>query len=92
MNSNKTVKNNTDENLSSQSLDSDISEIGLCSVNKYEFLYNSMLCLILMQNYKEAYSICQSLIENTPQEYIKKLWVFKGCLSKEIGKIKECNN
>ena len=39
------------ENASNASSQTDLSDVGLCSLNIHEFSYNSIICLICLKQY-----------------------------------------
>lgn len=50
------------DNDSECSVQTDLSDVGLCSLNVHEFTYNVMICLIQMGQYKKALEKCTFLI------------------------------
>ena len=44
--------NQMDDNMSSKSSQTDLSDVGLCSLNIHEFSFNTALCLILSKDYQ----------------------------------------
>ena len=81
------VKENNDENMNSN--DSDLSDIGLCTVNRHEQQYNLMICHMMVGNYDKACEHATSIIENANQNYANKVWVIRGVLRSLLGKKEE---
>ena len=59
------------EGQSNSSSQTDLSDVGLCSLNVHECSYNIILCLILIQDYKEAIANLNDLLNSVPKKYGK---------------------
>jgi hypothetical protein len=62
----------TKENIENQSTNSDktdLSDVGLCSLNKNEMLFNIILCKIRMGKYAEAKKMATKLLDSCPPKY-----------------------
>jgi hypothetical protein len=55
--------------LSMNSSKTDLSDVGLCSLNVHETNYNILLCCLMMKDYKKALEIVNELIGQTPGKY-----------------------
>ena len=53
----------------SQSDKTDLSDVGLCSMNKSEMLYNVTLCLLKLKRFKKARKCIGKLMRVIPQKY-----------------------
>jgi len=71
------------------STDSDSSDVGLCTINKHEYQYNSMLCHLFNQEYERAYECATSIIQNATANYGNKVWVIRGVILSLLGRTEE---
>lgn len=69
------------DNTSQHSSQTDLSDVGLCSLNVHEFTYNSMICLLCMKQYKQALERLDFLIDTIPKKYAQQLWLIRGHLN-----------
>lgn len=78
-----------------QSIDSDhtdLSDIGLCSLNSNERMFNILLCLVKLGRYKRAYSLIKKLLKSCPSKYKSSIVKLKHLLKVKImGKINKEN-
>jgi len=72
------IKDSTNE--LNESIESDLSDVGLCTLNKYEYQYNSMICWLFIGDYEKSLSLCNSIIENACPEYTNKLYLLRGII------------
>lgn len=85
MNSEKTYLKECEDNLGAPSVDSELSDIGLCSINKYEHMYNIMLCCAFTEDYKKALSLAKNITENSHADYSNKMHLINGLLNQALG-------
>jgi len=55
--------------MSQGSSQTDLSDVGLCSLNIHEFNYNVVLCLIMKKDFKLAYKKIEYMAETLPKKY-----------------------
>ena len=71
----------SDNDDSDCSVQTDLSDVGLCSLNVHEFSYNVMVCLIQMGQFKKALQKCSFLIDTVPHTYLNQLWIIRAILN-----------
>lgn len=76
------------DGVSQASSQTDLSDIGLCSLNVHEFTFNIILCLIKAKKYEEAFEKLTYLLETIPKKYHKELWLLRGILASIVGNYK----
>ena len=81
----KDEANDGGDTLSSASNQTDLSDVGLCSLNVHESLYNIVLCYILMKDYKQALERVSKLVHESPKRYTKSLYLIRGLLYLALG-------
>lgn len=57
------------ERQENQSEKTDLSDVGLCSMNKCEMLYNIALCFLQLRNFAKAQKYLKQLMSLAPQKY-----------------------
>jgi hypothetical protein len=57
------------DNQSNGSSQTDLSDVGLCSLNIHEFSFNIALCLILMGDYHKAKEKLDFLLDTVAKKY-----------------------
>jgi hypothetical protein len=50
------------ENASNASSQTDLSDVGLCSLNIHEYSYNSIICRLCQKEYKKALEILDYML------------------------------
>lgn len=60
---------NGDDNASNASSQTDLSDVGLCSLNIHEYSYNTVLCLIMMKDYEKALTKLDYMFDTIPKKY-----------------------
>ncbi|CDW75599.1 tpr domain containing protein [Stylonychia lemnae] len=73
------------ENQSQSSNQTDLSDVGLCSLNVHEAQFNILLCLILMKNHKTALEKVNQLLQESPKKYMKNFYLIRGLLYSALG-------
>ena len=87
MNSSKSyMKDNEDMLNEGQSVDSELSDVGLCTLNKYEYTYNTLLCLLFTGDYQGAYTLATNIIDNASPEYANKMWILRAIITRALGR------
>jgi len=57
------------ENMSNDSSQTDLSDVGLCSLNIHEFSFNIVLCMILAGDYKSALIKLNYILDTIAKKY-----------------------
>lgn len=71
--------------LSMNSSKTDLSDVGLCSLNVHETNYNIMLCYLMMKNHAKAVEKINEIIREAPGKYQKHFFLLRGLLYSELG-------
>lgn len=66
------------DNASNASSQTDLSDVGLCSLNIHEYSYNSIICRLCQRNYKKALEILNYMFETIPKKYAGQLWLISS--------------
>lgn len=69
------------DDASHESSQTDLSDVGLCSLNVHEFSYNTVLCYLLMKDYKKAQTKLDYMFETMPKKYASQLWLVRGLVN-----------
>jgi len=69
-----------DETISNASNQTDLSDVGLCSLNVHECHFNIALCYIQLKEYKAALEKISKLVHESPKRYTKCLYLIRGLL------------
>ena len=80
-------EDSNDDTLSSGSNQTDLSDVGLCSLNVHESLFNIVLCLIQLKDYKAALEKVSKLVHESPKRYTKFLYLIRGLLYQALGNV-----
>lgn len=73
-------------NEDKESINTDLSDIGLCTLNKYEYQYNVMLCHMFMGEYKTACEHATNIAMTASNNYTDKIWIIRAILLSLIGR------
>lgn len=65
----------------------DLSDIGLCSLNKNEVQYNMVLCLIKQKKLRRALKLSKELLEHCPKKYAKDVLRLRSILKKWLKNV-----
>lgn len=57
--------------MSHTSSQTDLSDVGLCSINVHEFTFNTMLSYLMLKDYRSALTKANSIIQDCPKKYSK---------------------
>lgn len=58
----------------------DLSDVGLCSLNSHETNFNLMLCYILMKEIDKSFDKVNELINARQSKYHKSFYLIRGLL------------
>ena len=61
--------NLNDDNQSANSSQTDLSDVGLCSLNIHEFSFNTVLNLLQLKEYKKALTKLDYILDTIPKKY-----------------------
>ena len=67
--------------VSVNSSQTDLSDVGLCSLNIHEFSFNTVLCLLMMKDYKKALTKLDYMLDTIPKKYAGQLWLLRGLVN-----------
>lgn len=68
------------QDQSQHSSQTDLSDVGLCSLNIHEFTYNTLICLVCMKQWSEALQRIDFLLETVPKKYSEQLWLLRALI------------
>jgi len=66
--------------LSMNSSKTDLSDVGLCSLNVHETNFNILLCYLMMGNYNKSLEKLSELIREAPKKYSKYFFLIRGLI------------
>lgn len=81
----KAYSQNSTPLLSMNSSKTDLSDVGLCSLNVHETNYNILLCYLLTRNSSKALEKINEIIGQTPGKYQRHFFLIRGLLYEEMG-------
>lgn len=64
--------------LSMHSSKTDLSDVGLCSLNVHETNFNILLCYLMMGNWQKSLEKLNDIINNAPRKYSKHFFLIRG--------------
>lgn len=73
-----------DDNQSQESNQTDLSDVGLCSLNIHEFSFNTVLCLLMLKDYKKALTKLDYMFDTMPKKYASQLWLVRGLVNMQV--------
>ena len=73
------------DNASNASSQTDLSDVGLCSLNIHEYSYNSVISRLCQKDYKKALDILNYMLDTIPKKYAAQLWLIRGQLHQIKG-------
>lgn len=76
---------NDGDTVSNGSNQTDLSDVGLCSLNVHESHFNIVLCFIQLKDYKQALERVSKLVHDAPKRYTKCLYLIRGLLYQALG-------
>jgi len=66
--------------LSQHSSKTDLSDVGLCSVNIHEATFNVLICHLFLKQWDRAIDCCNEVLQGSPQKYQKFFYLLRGLL------------
>ena len=72
------------DNASNASSQTDLSDVGLCSLNIHEFSFNSVICFICLKQYDKALEKLDYMFNTIPKKYAGQLWLIRAQIHKEL--------
>ena len=63
----------------------DLSDVGLCSLNLHENNFNIMLCHLQMKNYPGALKKASDIIQGAPGKYQRHFFLIRGLIYELMG-------
>ena len=66
------------ENQSHASSQTDLSDVGLCSLNIHEFSFNCLICMLHLKQYKEALKKADYMLDTVPKKYRPQLYIVRS--------------
>ena len=72
---------NDNEETSNASNQTDLSDVGLCSLNVHESNFNIAVCYILQKDYVQALTKLNKLLKDAPKKYLKTLFLLRGLVN-----------
>lgn len=78
--------------MSNDSSQTDLSDVGLCSLNIHEYSVNTAMCMILAGDYKKALSKLDYIIDTIAKKYAHQLWIIRGVLNQILGYTDQSKN
>ena len=70
-----------DDEKSANSSQTDLSDVGLCSLNIHEFSFNAVLCLLLQKDYEAALEKLNYIVQTIAKKYVHQLWLLRGVVN-----------
>lgn len=75
------------DNQSNASSQTDLSDVGLCSLNIHEYSYNSVICMICQQDFKKALEVLNYIFDTVPKKYASQLWLIRAQILQAQGNV-----
>ncbi len=76
---------NADDNASNASSQTDLSDVGLCSLNIHEYSFNTVLNLLMLKDYKKALTKLDYIVDTMPKKYAAQIWLIRHILNSILG-------
>ena len=70
------------DNASNASSQTDLSDVGLCSLNIHEFSFNLVICFVCLKQYEKALEKLDYMFNTIPKKYAGQLWLIRGQINK----------
>ncbi len=70
--------------LSMHSSKTDLSDVGLCSLNTHETAYNLLLCHLMRRNFNEAKDKLNEILFSCPRKYQKYFYLLRALVFQEL--------
>lgn len=66
--------------LSGASSKTDLSDVGLCSLNVHETNFNILLCYLMMNEFDKAREKVNEIMSMAPKKYQKNFFLIRGLI------------
>ena len=73
------------DNVSQASSQTDLSDVGLCSLNIHEYSFNTVLNLLMLREWKKALTKVDYILDTIPKKYAPQLWLIRALLNQYLG-------
>ena len=73
------------DNQSANSSQTDLFDVGLCSLNVHEYSYNTVLNLLQLKEYKKALTKLDYILDTIPKKYAGQLWLIRYIVNVILG-------
>jgi len=70
----------TDDQASHASSQTDLSDVGLCSLNIHEYSFNQVVCLVMQKKFSSALDKLDYMLSTIPKKYVNQLWLIRGAV------------
>jgi len=77
------------DNMSNSSSQTDLSDVGLCSLNVHEATFNQVICYMLMGKWDHALTKVNHIMNDAPKKYTKHLYFIKAMIHLALKESKE---
>jgi tetratricopeptide (TPR) repeat protein len=77
--------NGQNDDMSQGSSQTDLSDVGLCSLNIHEFSFNIVLSMILAKDYAQALTKLDYIIDTIAKKYVNQIWLIRGVINDILG-------
>lgn len=71
--------------MSQGSSQTDLSDVGLCSLNIHEYSFNIVLSMILAKDYAQALTKLDYIIDTIAKKYVNQIWLIRGVINDILG-------
>lgn len=78
-------RDNDDDAVTINSSQTDLSDVGLCSLNIHEYSFNTVLCLLQIKDYKKAVTKLDYIFDTIPKKYAGQLWLIRGLANQQVN-------
>jgi tetratricopeptide (TPR) repeat protein len=78
-------ENENSDTESESSNQTDLSDVGLWSLNIHESKYNQAIWFLVLEKYQEALNHFNDLIDNGPEKYAKSLYLLRGLVHQRLN-------
>ena len=78
----ESMQEQANDNASNASSQTDLSDVGLCSLNIHEFSFNLAICFICLKQYEKAIAKLDYMFNTIPKKYAGQLWLIRGQIHK----------
>ena len=71
--------------MSNASSQTDLSDVGLCSLNIHEYNFNTVLCFIMSKDYVQALEKLDYILDTIAKKYANQLWLIRAIINEIQG-------